>query len=268
MSGPLRVPILMYHHVEPRPLDPAPVHTGGYLGRSEFAGQLDWLQAHRIETVTLARALRAWRSGSDPAASGRQVVLTFDDGCKCFLEHALPELERRGMTATLFAVTDELGGSNRWDQECGERPEELLDASELRTLAAEGFEIGCHSASHLDLGQAAPDALDREIRDAKQALESAVGDPVETFCYPYGHFGPEARAACDEAGYRGAVSVYGQPGVGRGRPYALPRAVVVAGASRVEFRLQATGWYHLWRRLPRLGLLQSLRSLRSKPHVA
>jgi peptidoglycan/xylan/chitin deacetylase (PgdA/CDA1 family) len=110
----LRVPILMFHHVEPVPaaeLAPPPLHPDSYLARGELARVLDTLAYHGHRTMTLADAAERCRTGR--RLPRRTVVLTFDDGCRCFRDHALPELTARGMTATLFAVTGELGGSNR-----------------------------------------------------------------------------------------------------------------------------------------------------------
>src|SRR6185295_10224929 len=137
-------PVLMLHHVEPEPLDPPPLHSNSYLSRREFGAFLDQLRAAGYQTATLAEAcLRK--------LARRTVVLTFDDGCRCFAEHAWPELAARGMTATLFPVSGELGGTNRWDRADGEREERLLDGPGLAALARDGVEIGCHGRFHRDL---------------------------------------------------------------------------------------------------------------------
>ena len=46
-------------------------------------------------------------------------------------------------------------------------------------------------------------------------------------------------------------------------PFAVARMIVRPGESPLELRLKARGWYPLWSRLPRLGLLRALR--RRKP---
>ncbi len=258
----LREPILMYHHVEPKPFDPKPRFTRSYVSRAEFSDHLDWLAGKGFSAVSLAEAVD--RSGGGDRPPGRCLVLTFDDGCQCFLEHIVPELERRKMSATVFAVSSQIGGENAWDRARGERVESLLTVDELRDLASRGFEIGCHSQSHADLTTIAPAELAREVAGAKQDLEAALGSPVATFCYPYAHFNDAVMTAVREAGYRAAVSVHGISGVSARNRFALPRAVVTPGASRLEFQLQATGWYGLWRRMPRLGFLNILRRVRDR----
>lgn len=247
----LKTPILMFHHVEPAGaagLRPTPLHPNSYLSRREFAGILDALARRGARTVTLAQAV----AGRAPR---RAVVLTFDDGCRCFRDHALPELQARGMTATLFAVAGELGEANRWDLDSGERREELLDAPALQELAAQGIEIGAHGRFHRDLTACSPAELAEEVVGAKNDLETAISRPVQTFCYPYGRLDLRAEEAVREAGYAAAVGISGRPRA----LFALPRQIVNPGDSRFELLLKASGAYPLWRRLPRLGVLRALR---------
>lgn len=255
----LRTPILMYHHVEPKPFEPRPRFSSSYVSRAEFSDHLDWLADKNFEVLSLTDALARADRG-EPAA--RTAVLTFDDGCKCFLEHSVPELERRSMNATVFVVSGRLGADNAWDVTRGERTETLLSSEELQDLERRGFEIASHSRSHADLTGIRGEELALEAAGSKRDLDGVLQRPVETFCYPYGHFDSAAKLAVREAGYRAAVSVYGMAGVSAADPMALPRAVVRPGNSRLEFKLQATGWYGLWRRLPRLGILSQLRGTR------
>lgn len=256
--------VLMFHHVEPLPLDPPALHPDSYLDRADFAALLDDLAARRYRTVTLAEAAERARSGR--RLPRRAVVLTFDDGCRCFREQALPELTARGMTATLFAVSGALGGTNRWDAADGERREELLDAAGLREMAAAGIEIGSHGRHHRDLSVCGEDELREEIAGSKADLEAVLGTAVQTFCYPYGRLSARAAAAARAAGYVAAVSIHRHSGARPGDPWALPRMIVHPGESRFERRLKASGLYPLWSRLPRLGLLGALRSGRGQGH--
>jgi peptidoglycan/xylan/chitin deacetylase (PgdA/CDA1 family) len=249
--------VLMLHHVEPFPLDPPPLHPNSYLSREDFAALLDDLAARRYRTATLAEAVE--QSRGRRRLSPRTVVLTFDDGCRCFRDHALPELAVRGMTATLFAVSGALGGTNRWDEADGERRENLLDAADLRELAAAGIEIGSHGRHHRDLSACSEAELRDEIEGSKADLEEVLGAPVRTFCYPYGRLTPRAATVARAAGYLAAASIHRHPGARPGDPWALPRMIVNPGESRFERRLKAGGLYPLWSRLPRLGLLGALR---------
>ncbi len=248
-------PVLMYHHVEPLPLSPPPIYAASYIARDVFAGQLDRLRRWGLSTTTFGAACAAAARGESP---GRRVVLTFDDACDCFARHAAPELLARRMTATVFAVSGSLGGTNSWDAGAGERRERLLDAAGLRALAAEGFEIASHGRRHADLPQLDDRAQQDELAGSRRDLEAALGTAVTTFCYPYGHLDGRARAQARAAGYAGAASIHGQPLATPHDPFALARMIVGPHESPFELWLKARGFYPAWSRLPRLGLLRML----------
>jgi peptidoglycan/xylan/chitin deacetylase (PgdA/CDA1 family) len=268
--------VLMFHHVEPaaRELDPPPLHPGSYVDRGDFAAMLDALAGRGYGTWTLAAAARRTLAGR--RLPRRAVVLTFDDGCRCFRDHAMPELAARGMTATLFVVSGELGGTNRWDRPGAarrpdqdtaatypdldaERREELLDAAALRQLARAGIEIGSHGRRHRDATRCSEAELRDEVAGSRDELASALGEAVYTFCYPYGSVDGRAAAAARAAGYLAAAAIHGFPGADADDLYALPRLIVHPRESRFELLLKASGAYRSWSRLPRLGLLAALR---------
>lgn len=260
------VPILMLHHVEPLPLDPPALHPNSYLGTGEYAALLDLLATRRYKTWTLADLALAARDHRP--LPRRSVVLTFDDGCRCFRDHAFPELARRGMTATLFAVSGELGGTNSWDHPAGaagERREDLLDAGDLRKLAEAGVEIGSHGRHHRDLPACSDAELSDELAGSRADLESRLGTPVRTFCYPFGRLDARAREGVHAAGYLAAVGIHGHPGARPRDLFALPRMIINPGDSRFELGLKASGAYPLWSRLPRLGILRALRGAPRSP---
>jgi peptidoglycan/xylan/chitin deacetylase (PgdA/CDA1 family) len=87
---------------------------------------------------------------------------------------------------------------------------EPMTWDELRAVASEGVEIGCHTETHPILSRL-PDRLEleREIHGAKEHLEERLGFAVRHFCYPNG--GPidigEAVIRCvREAGFVSAVT--------------------------------------------------------------
>lgn len=274
-GSPWRLPVLMFHHVEPEPLRPEPVHRDSYVTPDELAALLDALDARGVGVLTLRQAAD-WYHGTDVSGTNPQgsagharrrdlphrhhVVLTFDDACRCFRRHALPLLAARGLGATVFAVSGALGGVNHWDADQGERREELMDAGELAALAGEGVEIGCHGARHVDLSAVDdPAVLERETAGARAELETRIGVPVTSFCYPYGRLVPAARRAVREAGFTAAVAIHDHAGAVTGDPWAVPRLPVRPGESGLELWLKTRGLYPAFSRLPRLGLLRALR---------
>lgn len=259
----IRTPILMLHHVEPLPLEPPARHPDSYLSPEQLDQLLDVLDRARCTTYTLAAAARRWHRGK--MLPRRSVVLTFDDGCRCFAERAAPTLASRDRCATVFVLSGLLGKTNEWDRKAGERREDLLDADELRRLDAV-FEIGCHGRHHAHLPACDARELQDETAGAQKTLEALVGRPVETFCYPWGDFSASVREAVREAGFLAATGIEGHAEARRNDLWGLPRWSVRPGDSRFEMWLKVTGAYRWWRRLPRLGILGTLRrSARHRP---
>jgi peptidoglycan/xylan/chitin deacetylase (PgdA/CDA1 family) len=81
----------------------------------------------------------------------------------------------------------------------------MMRPSELRALASEGHEIGAHSMTHPLLPQCGDAEVIFEIAESKRRLEAAIGQPVESFCYPNGDWDDRCLRALDRAGYARAV---------------------------------------------------------------
>jgi len=224
------VPILMYHQV-------APHRKGSALNRwrvspAKFARQLDLLAARGYRVLALRDLLDAPDDGT------KRVVLTFDDGYDAIRKSALPLLQARGFSATVFVVADRLGGANDWD---AERPgEALLAADGVRALHEAGIEIGSHGATHRALPSLPDEELARETAGSRDALEALVGAPVASFCYPYGAFDDRAVAAVARAGYRAATIIRGGISPDLSDPYRLRRVAVRGTDTLIDFRLALT----------------------------
>jgi peptidoglycan/xylan/chitin deacetylase (PgdA/CDA1 family) len=191
-KGPL---ILMYHGI------------GGVDGVSADAlgAHLDCL-VRRRRVVTLREAIA--RLGR-PDAPGLAAI-TFDDGYCDFAEHAVPQLARRGLSATLFVPAGKVGGWNDWDAGHAQ-PRQILDAAGLRALDTRYVEIGAHGLQHVRMAGIPQDHLVAETRDARSELEGMIGRPVDLFAYPYGQlddFDASAQRAVADSGFVAACSTH------------------------------------------------------------
>ncbi len=87
---------------------------------------------------------------------------------------------------------------------------EPMSWDELRSVASEGVEIGCHTETHPILSRLSdPLELEREIRGAKKHLEERLGFAVRHFCYPNGRvmdIGEAAIRSVRDAGFASAVT--------------------------------------------------------------
>jgi len=209
-----RVPmILMYHAVAEADEDPNQL----CVTPTRFAEQMAALHRTGLRGVgvgTLVRAIRADRARG-------LVGITFDDGYASVLEAAVPELCRWGFTATVFVVSNRLGGTNEWD----EGPIwPLLSCPQVRELSAAGLEIGSHGATHVRLAGLEAGQLDAEVAGSRASLGGLLGAPVQGFAYPYGSMDAAARQAVRGAAYDYACAVQA-PGAALGL-MALPRIYV------------------------------------------
>jgi peptidoglycan/xylan/chitin deacetylase (PgdA/CDA1 family) len=228
-------PILMHHQVGPH-------RPGSRLNRwrvreRDFAWQLDALRRLGYRGVALRDLLEPARP-EPPSAAARRVVLTFDDGYRGVLEHALPALRQHGFLATVFVVSDRIGGVNDWDAEKPGEP--LLSAGEIRELHGAGIEIGSHAATHRALTPLGDADLAREVAGSRETLEAITGAPVTSFCYPYGDVDDRVVEAVRAAGYRAATVIRGGIPEDLSDPFRLKRVAVRGTHTRLDFLLALT----------------------------
>lgn len=188
--------ILMYHSVADVPEDPNQL----CVTPGRFAEQMATLQRLGLRGVSMGTLVDAMRRGRQRGLVG----ITFDDGYLSVLESALPELRRRGFTASVFIISDRLGGTNEWD---GGPAWPLLSGHQVAELAAAGMEIGSHGATHTRLAGLPARQLEAEISGSRARLSELVGASLRGFAYPYGSMDAAARQAVRDAGYDYACAV-------------------------------------------------------------
>jgi peptidoglycan/xylan/chitin deacetylase (PgdA/CDA1 family) len=232
------VPILMYHNVAraPRHLK---VYRSLYVAPGAFARQLALLRRAGYRGLSMGDAMPYLRG----ERYGRIAVITLDDGYVDNLEHALPVLIEHGFTATCYAVSDALGSHNRWDADRLGIGKPIMTTDQLRAWQAAGMEVGAHTRSHPRLTRCSDAALRDEVHGSRQALEDAIGAPVQQFCYPYGDVDERVAAATRDAGYVAATTTRR----GRARPgmdlFQLPRVQVARHHWLLPFALRAFTGY-------------------------
>ena len=211
------VPILMYHRIA----------TDGPPGLDKFSvdpilfdEHLSALKQAGFRTVDLNNWVEALSHGQ--TLSRKSIVLTFDDGYRDFLTAALHTLRKYSFTATVFLVADRIGGVADWDLRYGEAAP-LMSWEELRAIASEGVELGCHSLIHRPMTEMNRADLLTETALAREILERGLGHPVLHFAYPYGAENVIIRNLVAVLGFRSAVTC--QPGISRlgNNPMRLPR---------------------------------------------
>jgi peptidoglycan/xylan/chitin deacetylase (PgdA/CDA1 family) len=209
-TGP--VPILEYHVLGAAPAD-AP-YPELYVSRPDFHQQMDWLDQHGYQAVTLEQVEAAWYHGGTLPA--KPVVISFDDGYRPQFTYALPELRKHGWPGVLNLKAE---GSDLYE-------------SNVKAMIAAGWELASHTIDHSDLTTLGAAELKRETAGARAILRRDYGVPVKDFCYPAGQFDATVIAAVEAAGYVTATTEI--PGEAEpGAPYELARFEIL-GSSGVS----------------------------------
>lgn len=131
----------------------------------------------------------------------------------------------------------------------------LMTWEQIRTLAADGHEIGSHSLTHPLLPDLEAAEIEREVQLSRTRLARAAGCEVPSFCYPNGSYDQRSLEAVQRAGYECAVTT--RWGLYRGgSPFEMARCDM--DYARLQTRRGEFSPERLWLRLS--GLQPGLRS--------
>ena len=160
----------------------------------------------------------------------RQLAITFDDGYRDNFENAAPVLERLGLPATFFVVTQWMGTDvvSGWDRTQSAN-HAWMTWEQVRSLHRRGFDIGAHTQTHADLGRISQAEATDEIFGARRELEEQLGSPVDLFAYPYGgrdNFLEPYRTLVKAAGFRCCCSGFGGDNPPGTDPFQLRRVPI------------------------------------------
>jgi peptidoglycan/xylan/chitin deacetylase (PgdA/CDA1 family) len=222
-TRPVRLPIFMYHYIEPWPADADEIRQGLTVRPEDFAAQLAYLHDNGYVTVSLydlADAMALGRPLPDKA-----VVLTFDDGYRSLLDYALPMMQEYDFAGTIFVIT----------QLMDDELPEYLTWTQAELLYAQGWKIEPHTKTHDQLGGRGRDFQLYQMLGSIQTVEAHIGRAPRFFAYPSGSYDELSVQLAEELHLWGAVTV----GFGRvhqwNRRYELGRVRVSGTADLTDF---------------------------------
>lgn len=198
-----------------------------------------------IEPSNLKRLVRWLKSTQGPFVQARElcepwpekgVCLTFDDCYLSAMTHGIEVLKQEGVTGSFYAVSNLVGKNSAWDDSLA-RP--LASWDLLRNAQADGFEIGCHTASHARLGDLDLEAQKKEIGDCTERMQAESLDP-QSFCLPYGSLNGETSLAIEACGYKVGLALGKRPAIPSDSRLLLPRVVAAYSDSPASLA------YKLW----------------------
>jgi peptidoglycan/xylan/chitin deacetylase (PgdA/CDA1 family) len=206
------IPVLLYHSVNYR----AAVGDREWtVSPREFAAHLNVVAASGRTPMTVEAIADALR-GERPLPP-RPVAITFDDGFADSYD-ALTAIADRGLVATIYITTEEIGAASR------------LTASRVAEVARwAAVDVGAHAVSHRRLDELSQGDVEREVTASRSQLEDVVQTRVASFAYPHGAYDGRVRRAVVAAGYRSAAAVKNALSHERDDPFAIARWTVRAG---------------------------------------
>jgi peptidoglycan/xylan/chitin deacetylase (PgdA/CDA1 family)/PKD repeat protein len=121
------------------------------------------------------------------------VALTFDDQYATVYQYLRPMLRARGMNITIYTITSDSTGPFP----C------CMSYAQLRTMQAEGDDIGGHGRNHLDLTDPSTTTAEKseDVCGGRQdLLENGISDP-SSYAYPFGKVNASAEAIVKSCGF-------------------------------------------------------------------
>lgn len=194
---------------------------------AKFEAFCQFFRQH-FRVVPLSEQVAGCRAGYD---MGGTLSITFDDGYLDNIAVAAPILRRLRLPATFFVTTGFVGSqvTPPWDRDLPVRLN-WMSWDDVRALHAQGFEIGSHTDSHLDMGSADPERVRADLALSKQKLLDALGSsPIGLFAYPFGgpeHISIRSRDLVREAGFTCCVSCHGGVNPATPDPFDLNRIAI------------------------------------------
>ena len=163
----VRVPILMYHHIDPMPSSGSKNTLGLYVTPEVFEEQLAYLVKKNYKSITPQELYSLLKSGKNP--SQKSVMITFDDSTKGQYINAYPLLKKYGLVAVYFVPSKKTS----------------ITYAQLRQMGKNGMIIGSHSATHIDLVKEDDEQkLYSEIVESRYSLQGGTGQDVIFIAYP------------------------------------------------------------------------------------
>ena len=202
-----RIPVLMYHRI-------GKVHNDWErrycITPDFFKRHIRRLAEQGMQACSLADFF-AWLEGRKKLADG-SFLLTFDDGFLGVYEYAAPVLHDLSWPATVFLVSQRIGGRDEWCKKVNADVPTypLLERGQIETMRGIGFTFHSHTRLHPDLTTLSDNRLSEELAGSRQDLEELLGEQVAYLAYPYGRYDERVLNAARAAGYQAAFST--QPG--------------------------------------------------------
>lgn len=189
----LHVSVVYYHHVQPLTIASKLGHAQLTVDSTIFDQQISYLISagyHTLSADDLVHALLTHQQ-----LSGKNIVLTFDDGYDDIYSFAYPILKKYNAVGNLMIPTGLIDNPG------------YLTWGQLREMAGNSLiHLYSHTWSHASLGGASRTKIESEITVPQSQLQTNLGIGSTIFTYPYGSYSPLAIQILREHNYIAAFT--------------------------------------------------------------
>ena len=209
-----QIPILYYHRVNNNPSN-----IDGSPSVDFFHKQIKFLYQRGYYFASLKELIK-WCKGLIELPKN-SIAITFDDGYEDNYTNVFPILKKYSAKATIFLIYNYIGQTRyfSYNRSVPQKilPEDYKPSTDLKHKylnvnqitemhKSSLIDFGSHTLSHGSLTYCDIEIAEREITESKEALEDLLNIPIETFCYPYGHYNNTIKKITKKAGYLGAFT--------------------------------------------------------------
>jgi len=114
----------------------------------------------------------------------KKICLTFDDGLESHYTVAKPLLKKHNLKGTFFITCEKSLWTSNMLMFSKNMAERAFDFKHLKEFEEDGFEIGNHTFSHINLTTLSDEQIVQEISAASKILLAMGVKNINTFCYP------------------------------------------------------------------------------------
>ncbi len=217
-SGPVSVPILLYHRFG------ATVADGMTITTPVFESHLKYLRDNGYTVIPL-RKLVEWYQKKGPAPAPKSVVIVEDDAHKSVYTDMLPLAKKYKVPVTVFIYPSAVSNAKyamTWDQ--------------LRELKKSGlFDFQSHTDWHpnfkKDRKKMKPAEFDKsvtmQLTKSKARIEKELGVKVDLLAWPFGIYDDDLLRRAAAAGYVGTFTIERRNATAGEQLMKLPRYLLI-----------------------------------------
>jgi peptidoglycan/xylan/chitin deacetylase (PgdA/CDA1 family) len=208
---PRHVPVLMYHSISDKPIGIKQLS----VKPSDFEAQMAYLSDNGYTAIFFSELSR-YKTLDKP------VIVSFDDGYIDNYTAAYPILKKYGLKATVFMIAGKIDAPGYLSAE---------DMVKMKGLIS----FQSHTVTHPNLSQLGAKSLNKEFKDAKEAIARITNEPVYALAYPFGKFNSNVKTAAS-AYYDYAVTIEGGYFNDESSPYQIRRLNIVRSMPLQDFK--------------------------------